>query len=384
MRLDPILTKAAVLARRKDYDGAIKLLENEATRYNGSFAYYYLLGLSYLHARIYGRALSYLRLAYEQKMRDPNTLLGLAALYLNHGDTDKAVDLYLEVQVLDPSNTIMKKALETIRKFPGPENIASWIDSGRLPHLFPPFPKVGVSRKSVAIGIGVAAAALCVALVVTWRVGLLPGQRPPRVLPPDITLAAEERDAPVQTGGSYRYVLTRNEVLENYNEAVRFFTEYRDEAARVRLNRIIESNASDAIKNRARLLISYMETPGFDTLRDRFTYSEVARDPFIYRDTHVIWRGMASNLVVGQNHTSFDFLVGYDTRRTMEGIVQVDYDFAIPINPEHPVEVLARVIPVSSERGIGIRLQGVALNQAGLIEQSLSGQSSTGQSPNQN
>jgi hypothetical protein len=369
MKLDPVLTKAVRLARKRDYDSAIKLLENEANRYNGSFMYFYLLGLSYLYARIYGRALSYLRLAYDQKMRDPNTLLGLASLYLNHGDTDKAVDLYLEVQSIEPSNRIAGKALKTIRKFPGPENISAWIDSGRLPVLFPPLPKVAVSRKSVVVGIAVGVAVLCVAFVFIWKAGFLPGQRGPRAVPSEVSLAQEERNEPVQTGGSYRYVLTRNEVLNDYNDAVKFFTEYRDEAARVRLNRILESNASEPVKNRARLLVSYMEAPGFDTLKDRFSYSEVVRDPFIYRDCHVIWRGMASNLNVEQNHTSFDFLVGYDTRRTMEGIVQVDYDFAIPVNPEYPVEILGRVVIVPSDRGAGIRIQGVALNQAGLLEQ---------------
>jgi hypothetical protein len=370
MKLDPVLTRAVRLARKKDYDGAIKLLENEANRDNGSFTWYYLLGLSYLYSRIYGRALSYLRHAQEQKGRDPNTLLGMASLYVNHGDTDKAVDLYLEVQSIEPSNRIARKALKTIRKFPGPENISAWIDSGRLPALFPPFPKAGVSGKSVVLGITVAAVVLCAAFVVAWRAGFLPGQRSPRVVPFEVSLEQEERNSLVQTGGSYRYVLTRDQVLNEYNEAVKFFTEYRDEAARVRLNRILESNASEPIKNRARLLIPYMETPGFDTLKDRFSYSEVAREPFIYRDCHVIWRGMASHLSVEQNHTSFDFLVGYDTRRTMEGIVQVDYDFAIPVNPEFPVEILGRVVIVPSDRGAGIRIQGIALNQTGLLEQS--------------
>jgi len=372
MKLDPLLTRAVRLARKKDYDAAIKLLEVEASRYNGSFAYYYLLGLCYLYAGIYGRALSYFRFASEQRPRDPNTLLGLAALYLNHGDTDKAVDLYLEVEAIEPSNRTARKALRVIRKYPGPESISAWIDSGRLPTLFPPFPKAGVSRKSVVIGNIVAVGAVCVILALAWRAGLLPSQRlrGPRALPAEISLAAEERSEPVQAGGSYRYVLTRSQVLDNYDEALKFFSEYRDDAARVRLNRILESNASEPIKNRARTLISYMEPPGFDTLKDRFSYSDVARDPFIYRDCHVIWRGMASNLSLEQNHTSFDFLVGYDTRRTMEGIVQVDYDFAIPVNPEHPVEILGRVVLVPSDRGTGIRIQGVALNQAGLLEQS--------------
>ena len=112
-----------------------------------------------------------------------------------------------------------------------------------------------------------------------------------------------------------------------------------------------------------------MEVPGFDTIKDKFSYREVSSDPFIYRDCHVVWRGMATNLIVEQNRTSFDFLVGYDTRRTMEGIVQVDYDFAVPVNVERPLEILGRVIPVSSERELNIKIHGIALNQAGLLEQ---------------
>ncbi|MCL2374658.1 MAG: tetratricopeptide repeat protein, partial [Treponema sp.] len=107
MKLDAILTRAVRFARKKKYDEAIKTLEVEANRYYGSPTYYYLLGVSYLYSNIFGMALTYLRLAADQKkMRDPRALLGLAALYLNHGDTDKAVDLYLEIQTIDASNKI--------------------------------------------------------------------------------------------------------------------------------------------------------------------------------------------------------------------------------------------------------------------------------------
>ena len=373
MKLDPIFTKAVRLARKGNYDGAIKILESEANRYYGSFTYSYLLGISYLHSKIFGVALSYLKLAAQQKMRDPNTMLGLAALYLNHGDTDKAVDLYLEVQGLDESNKIARKALKIIRKFPGPDNISAWIDSGKLHTLFPPFPRIEIKKKNLALGIIACAAGLSIILGIAFKTGIvsLPGAMRPnqRTVPSEIVLAQEDMDAPVQTEGSYRYVLTRNQVLDDYNEARKLFAQYHDEASKVKLNRILESNASEPVKNKARLLLSYMEVPGFNTLKDRFTYNDVAKDPFIYRDCHVIWRGMASNLSIENNSTSFDFLVGYDTYRTVEAIVQVDYDFAIPVNPERPVEILGRIVPLSADREPRIRLQGVALNQAGLLDQ---------------
>jgi tetratricopeptide (TPR) repeat protein len=88
MKLDPILTKATRLARRGNYDGAIKTLEPEVNRYHGSLRYYYLLGVSYLYTGVFGAALTYFNLARKVKMRDTSVLLGLAVLYLNLGIPD--------------------------------------------------------------------------------------------------------------------------------------------------------------------------------------------------------------------------------------------------------------------------------------------------------
>jgi hypothetical protein len=117
-----------------------------------------------------------------------------------------------------------------------------------------------------------------------------------------------------------------------------------------------------------------MEPPGFDTLRDRFTYAEVMKEPPLYRDCYVIWRGMAANLESLQNITTFNFLVGYDTRTSLEGIVPVVFvNSAVPINTERPLEVLAKIIPVINPGGMDIRLEGVAVHQAGLLQPPVSG-----------
>jgi hypothetical protein len=380
MTFDPVLIKAARLLRGGNYDRAIKLLESEESRYFGSFTYYYLLGLSYLRSQVFGMALTYFKLAREQKMRDPAVLLGLAALYLNHGDTDKALDLYLEVQELDADNKIVKKALKIIRKYPGPENISAWIDSGKLPVLFPSLPKLPLppSGAKTAAVLALLAAGAVAALIKT---GILPfGAGSRRSEPQGIELLREEQDAPMQIDGSYRYVLTRKEAADKFNDARKLFASYHDEKAKVNLNHLLESNCPEPVKNKARILLSYMDVPGFDTLKDRFSYGEVIKEPVLYRDCYIHWRGIAGNLKVERNHTSFDFLVGYDTRRTVEGIVRVDYDFSIPVNPERPVEILGRIIPGTGERGEEIRIAGVALNQAGLLDQGGAGTQDSGPS----
>jgi hypothetical protein len=110
-----------------------------------------------------------------------------------------------------------------------------------------------------------------------------------------------------------------------------------------------------------------MEVPGFDTFRrgDNVAYNDVIEDPLLYNGVHIIWRGMATNVVTADTGTTFDFLVGYDTRKTLEGIVPVIFSHAVPLNPERPLEVLGRIVPAGPDGPI--QLEGVALHQSGSL-----------------
>jgi hypothetical protein len=300
-------------------------------------------------------------------MRDAGTLLGMAACHLRRGDTERAIDLYLEVQELEPRNPIVNKALVILKKHSGRENLSAWIDSGKMPRLFPPPLKLSFPWRRFFLAAGLSAAALILAGGIVIKSGILDRrQGSERQGIAGISLEREDREKAVQVGGSYRYILTRDQVLEAYEQGRTLFTEYRDEEAKPPLNRIIESNASESIKNKARLLISYTEVPGFDTFKreNSFRYSQVLQEPILYRDCYVIWRGMATNLSIRDVGFTFDLLVGYDTRSVLEGIVPVEFEFTATVDPELPLEVLGRIVPISAAGGEGVRLEGVALHQA--------------------
>jgi hypothetical protein len=184
----------------------------------------------------------------------------------------------------------------------------------------------------------------------------------------DYVLSNQEKSESVQVGGYYRYILTRDQAITHYDRALSLFTSYRDEEAKKSLNRILESNASEGIKIKARLLFDNMEVPGFDNFKriDNPAFSDVRDEPAIYRNVHVIWRGMATNVEVTNEGTNFDFLVGYDTRKTLEGIVPVIFYSPVAINPERPLEVLGKITLNSTYSEI--RLEGVAIHQSGRLE----------------
>ena len=372
MKLDPILTRASRLSRSGKYEAAIRTLEPEVNRYHGSFRYYYLLGASCLRAGDFGGALTYFRLAHEAKRRDPLAILGLAALYLRRGEIDRAIDYYLEALDIDHKNHIAKKAMRLIRKQAGTDSFAAWLEAGKLSTLYPPVPFPGFSAKAILASLAVVlvVCAVTIGCLVRFRVIINPFN--PKGKRQNITaylLTHEERNAPVQTGGSYRYILTRVQALDTYEKALSLFTDRRDEAARINLNRIIESNAAEGLKNKARIIISYMEPPGFDSFKriDNVEYTDAIKDPILYRDVHVIWRGMATNVRTVANGTAFDFLVGYDTRKSLEGLVEVTFPTAVSLNTERPLELLGRIVPVNAGDRL-IRLEGVAIHQSGRLE----------------
>jgi tetratricopeptide (TPR) repeat protein len=368
VKLDPILTKASRFARSGKYEAAIRTLEPEVNRYHGSFHYYYLLASSCLRAGDIGGAQTYFRLAHETKRREPLAILGLAVLSLHWGKTERAVDYYLDVLETDEGNRIAQKAMAVIRRQAGTDTFQDWLEAGRLPSLYPPIPFPGFSAKEIGWGISVLIAVCLLTFSFMIRFKVLPNPFFPkgsREGIASVSLTREDRMAPVQTGGSYRYTLTRIQALDTYEKAIALFTVYRDDAARINLNRILESNAPEGLQNRARIIISYMEVPGFDTFNrsDNVEYSAVIADPLLYNEVHVIWRGMASNVVTANESTAFDFLIGYDNRRTLEGIVPVAFNFAVPLNPERPLELLGR-ITLDSPDG-PVRLEGISLHQSG-------------------
>ena len=370
MKLDPILSKATMLARSGKHSKVIRLLEPEINRYHGSFRYYYILGVSCLYVDDFAGALGYFQLAQKVKLRDPLALLGMAALNLRRGETDKAVDAYLEVLESDEKNRTARRALRVIRKYSGRDQFQAWLDSGKLHTLYPPVPADGFSWERLLGFTAVAVVAMLLLFGILVRSRVLPNpfnKKNARSQNIEYVLSAEERNQPVQTGGLYRYTFTKSKVLETYEKALSLFLDYRDEAAKINLNRILESNASEGIKNKARVLASYMEAPGFHNFKhnDNVTYSEAMLDPPLYRDVYVIWRGMAANVQTAGESTNFRLLVGYDTRTTLEGDVLVVFDRAISVSTERPLEVLGRIVPVSG----GIMLEGAAVKQSGRLEE---------------
>ncbi len=332
------LSHAKRLFQAKNFGAVIKLLEPRIFKYRESFSFYYMLGTACLYLGDYGGALSYLRRAHQLRDEHIGTLLGLAALYLKKKDADEALRYWLRVVELDASNKRARRGLELLKGGTDGAYISQVLDGGKLEKLLPPV------KRNIPYKIILLAAGVCLLLAggywlvqnISWPA---PGVREDVE---QVELSASVAPL-IDYNGSYPYTFSEREVSDIFHKAKRYFLEYRDNLAVRECNRLLNSNAVYGLKQKAEILKSYAKKPTFPDFKDPFSYEQVSAEPLLYDGCYVMWKGKVTNLKIGKDKITFDFLVGYQEEKELKGIVPVELDFAADIEDGFALELLARV-----------------------------------------
>lgn len=356
-----VLSVAWSYMRKRDFSTAIKLLEGRLDVYEDNFEYYFLLGTACLYIGDIGSAILQFQQARRIKITDPRLLLAQAAIYLRRGDTDRALMYYLEVREYDPNNQIAKDAIEFIRTRGDFDTICRWADTGRLEQFYPP---LGVNpNKALSIVLPVIACLLgCVLAFV-----LIPRKTDSSFLRKDLSelsLTKVELKSPVQadlSGEKFNYILSSKEIKKSYNVILEYFQARRDNAAIIEINRLLNSNASNSIKQKLRVLQTYLEAPTFDSIKDVPSFSEVEKDPNLYIDCYVDWEGRVSDVQIAEDGSySCRFLVGYGEGKRIEGIINLWFLLDPNIETDKSVKILGKITKQESK----IYLSGKAVYQS--------------------
>lgn len=338
-----LLDQAKKYFAQKRYAEVISLLQPHVLEYKESFEFHFYVGLAFMYTGEIENALDYFSAARKIKIADPDLLVAQAALYLRRGDTKKAITYYLDALSHKRDCKLAKKGLETIRTMDTPEAIGEFVQSGKILKLYPnPARKEAQGKKMVA-GMLILIVAVVTALIVPYIIKTRNFSGPIRKDISYLDLASSDKKAAVDLQGTYSVVLTNDDVIKTYEKAQKYFQTRHDNLAQGEINKLLYSNASVAVKQKARLLMQLLEAPDFATFKDGYSYKEVSAEPSMYVDCYVIWRGMATNIETGVYNTMFDLLVGYDTKVQMEGLVPVSCQFIANIDSEKPLEVLGKI-----------------------------------------
>lgn len=333
------LKKAAKLYKRSKYPQVMRLLEPQIFRYRQNFDYFYLLGMSCLHTGDLGGAGTYLQRGLGIIPNEIKATLGLAIVHLKKQEIQEAIRCYLEVLDEDPGNKLASRGMAILRKDPSESHIQHLDETGRLSRLLPE-KRRHLSWK-VLIPVTLIAAS-SVVLGGLWYFGIF--TEPQAIREPAVeVMTLDNVGNIVDFSGEYRYVLTENEIVNTFEEVKKNFADFNDNMAQREINRLLGSNASNAVKERARIIAGYISAPDFTTVKNSFEYQLVAADPFLYSNTYVIWSGKLTNLAVSDENITFDLLVGYENNQVLLGVVTVVLNFAAFLNVGDAVEVLGQV-----------------------------------------
>ncbi|MFP4483511.1 MAG: tetratricopeptide repeat protein [Spirochaetota bacterium] len=336
------LRTAERLFRRGRYAEVIHHLESQVFAYRENARFYELLGFSCLRTGDYGGAYSFLSRSAQLDKENAQVLDGLAVAELKRRRPTDAIQTWLDALEINPNDRLARKGLNLVRRAEHPLTLAQELSEREVSALLPPEPRQRLVVRRVSIGVAVVAALGAASYLVAER-GLLDrlDAAPPRE-GEELTRFQQEPEEWIDFEGEFRYVYTEAEVEDIFDRAARYFHDFRDNLARREINRILNSNASERVKERATLLIDYIQEPDFNSFQDGFSYTEVAAEPWLYEGCYVRWRGRVTNLRVDDS-IRFDLMVGYESGRVLEGVVRVVVPFGVSLDSGDSAELIGRV-----------------------------------------
>ncbi len=336
------LEKAKRLLSARRFPEVVSLLEPLIMDYKDSFQFFYYLGTACLYLGDIGGAELYYKTARKIKISDVELITAQAVLFLRRGEINKAVEYYLQAQDYNPENELSKKALDFIKNNNSSDVFVHLVQTGNIKRFYP---KLGIHTRVIQAGVLFSVLLLCSMIVFFINRPSKPIEATRADLSEFVLSVEEKNTALVQDTASsvFRYILTQDQLEESYANAQKYFQTYRDNSSQVEINRILNSNASTSIRQKARLLAEYLEEPSFDTEIEEFSYEQIREDVHLYLDTWVIWSGRVTNVLETQTEYRCDFLIGYDTLQKVEGFVPLVIRQPVSIDSALPVQVLAQV-----------------------------------------
>jgi len=362
---DSSVRKAWSLYKQGRFSVALESLEPQIFQNRENSSFFQILGLSCLRLGDWKGGETYLKRSLQlEDSPHRDTLLGLMAVAARQRDYSEAVRMGLMILDNDPQNKIAKKALDRLRLALGAPEGSTGLDKQTLGRWLPPFRQSNPRFMTWLIRILIGLVLLSgLGAGTWWGITLATGFQPPtkgRPGPEGIAFSGASGDF-VQVGTGFAVTLSSDEVRSAWDRAQKAFQAYQDSRARYEINRLLLSNASASVKERARALIPFLHEPDFARPEDSSSYREVRISPALYEGCTVRWVGVVSNLVSGEKKITFDLLLGYQDGQVVEGIVPVELGFAALLKNSQVIEVLGRVLLRDGQwliQGTSLREQG--------------------------
>lgn len=336
------LDKAKILMKKRNFSVALAMLEDStvAGYYHQHFDYFLTAGIACLYLGDVGNAKAYFDKARRLKTTDPTLLNAQAALFLRRGNTIDATMYYLDALQYDPENKLSKFGLDFIKNKGTPEEIARVLDCGEIERFYPP---LGLNPDIITFSVFAAILGIAVAFAVLFFSGKFTSKESSRGIDWEGYSFSNYSDFFDEDGQSV-YVMKDGELKKTWQKMKDLIEVSRDNAARVEINRLLNSNASSELKNQALEAAKLLDEPDLADLKDKFSPNQVLQDPILYSGCFVYWEGRVMNEVVDNNSYHFDLVIESENNTRMMAIpVRFSYVPVPPVDPKKPIKIYGSI-----------------------------------------
>ncbi|MBR0031151.1 MAG: hypothetical protein IJP61_02520 [Treponema sp.] len=308
-------------------------------RCKGLFDYYLTAGIACLYLGDTGNAKAYFEKANRISLTNTLLMNAFAVLYLRRGDTIRATQKYIEVQEADPENELAKRGLDFLEKKGTPEEIVRLLDSGEIEKFYPP---LGVNPDIIGFSILAGVFGVLLALGILFFSGKHTGSS--RNVDWSGYTSVQNYSNIFDDDADTVYELKDSEIKKSWKKIKSFIEEERDNAARVEINRLLNSNASSEVKNQVSEAEKLLEEPDLMNLKDSFTIQQVLEEPVLYSGCFVYWEGRVMNEVVESGLYQFDLIIEDNNNNKMLGIpVKFDFVPLPPVDSRKPIKIFGSI-----------------------------------------
>ncbi|WP_151060570.1 tetratricopeptide repeat protein [Borreliella turdi] len=353
MEPNKIINKAIYYYNSKKYSQAIKLLEKEIFFYKNYYLYHYVLGMSYLRIGNLGNAQTYLKKAYTLNPGESNIKQAIAILLVSQGKEEKAIQIWLKMIEENQEVDRSELSLEIIRKNPIKGSVF-FKNSNLYEKLFPiikAMPDKNLTKLVIIMTIGTIVFILMLAIYFIFyeqKITIYTNRKAEinknlnNIAAYIDNIKINNKEKIKNEEGQFILILTNDEIKNSFEKIKIYLKTGKDNFARVEINKILNSNASESIKLKAKNLASFISRPDFISFNEHLNLKDIKKDPFIYSNVYVKWEGVVNNIEKKDNIIQFDFYVGYN-KNVLSGIIPAKTTFDIDIDFKDSVEILGQI-----------------------------------------
>lgn len=336
--------------RKKQYVKAVSFLEKALTENKNDPEVFLFLGNASLLTGDIEGARRYFRGGMLLRENDIELMRGLSYVYLREERIEDAISLWGEILDKNPREKSIRQLLSRLRQS---DDFRSFVRSINLNNFLsagiPLYTRLKPYILSLSISVGV-----LILIVIFYATPLY--QRALQRFYPEIVeldaieLPAEEAVIDSEPEGAL-YSFSEDEIKTSFVRVKKYI--YRDKinTAVIALNRIMLSNASPLVKEKFKILYTFIDPPDPHSIDYNPHFFEVMKEPAVFEGVYVRWTGKIAGLKKEGEDISFDLLVNYENEDTIEGIAHVTISGTYFLENRQNVEVFGKIIMYERDLG---------------------------------